>query len=89
MKMFGIRNNNRAFETEAPAEEWKLSRNLSRKEQKGLEIIRKHAGKRVVFETYMATNPLMAEKYLEFIADNKYARYIKWDSNRQRFTVAS
>lgn len=89
MKIFASKNKRRAMETEALAEEWKLTKNLSRKEQKGLEIIRKHAGKRVVFETYMATNPVMAEKYLEFIAQNQYARYIKWDNNRQQFTVAS
>ncbi|HPI87083.1 MAG TPA: hypothetical protein PLR01_11960 [Bacteroidales bacterium] len=89
MKMFVSKNNKHALETDALAEEWKLPRNLSRKEQKGLEIIRKHAGKRMVFETYMATNPVMAEKYLVFVAHNQYARYIKWDNNRQQFTVAS
>jgi predicted helicase len=68
------------------AQEWKLNMKLSRKEQKALVVISSHAGKRQVFEAYLAENPPMAEKYLSFIAKNPLARYVKWDSDRKKFT---
>lgn len=71
---------------QALAKEWKLNMNLSRKEQKALVVISSHSGKRQVFETYLAENPQMAEKYLKFIAGNPLARYVKWDSDRNKFT---
>lgn len=89
MKTFFRRNHERAFETLSLSQEWEFRPNLTKKERKGLNIIKKHAGKRLVFETYLETNPLMAEKYLDFISHNLHARYIRWDSNRQQFTVAS
>jgi hypothetical protein len=89
MKTLAIESNDMAIETRSTIEELKLKKRLSKKEQKGLEVIRKHAGKRNVFEIYLATNPMMAEKYLEFISRNIYVRYIRWDAARQRFMVAS
>jgi len=67
-------------------EEWKLNMKLSRREQKALVVINSHTGKRKVFETYISENPQMAEKYLKFISVNPLARYVKWDSDRKKFT---
>jgi len=80
------RNKAKAASPKTLAEEWKLNMRLSRKEQKALVVISSHAGKRQVFETYLAANPKMAEKYLKFISANPLARYVKWDSDRGKFT---
>ena len=68
------------------AEEWNLNMNLTKKEQRGLAVISSHVGKRAVFEAYLKTNPVMAEKYLKFISQNPGARYVKWNVERQKFT---
>lgn len=58
---------------------------MTKKEQRGLNIINGHLGKRKVYNNYKQSNPEMAEKYLEFISRNTDAQYIKWESNKNRF----
>lgn len=60
---------------------------MTKKEQAGLNLIYSHSGKARVYETYKKTNPGMAQKYLEFIAKNQEAQYIKWDDSKKKFTV--
>lgn len=60
---------------------------MTKKEQAGLSIINGHLGKRKVYEIYRKTNPEMAQKYLEFIAKNQGATYIKWDDSKKKFTA--
>ena len=67
------------------AEEWNLNMDLSRKEQRALLVISSHVGKRAVFESYLETNPALAEKYLKFISNNPGARYVKWNADKQKF----
>jgi hypothetical protein len=50
---------------------------MTKKEKIGLDLIYGHAGKRLVYETYKRTNPEMAQKYLEFVANNQAIQYIK------------
>lgn len=54
--------------------------------KKGLDIINKHKGKRITYNTYMKVAPDVAEKYLEFICRNRSAQYIRWDMKNERFT---
>lgn len=56
-----------------------------KQEQAGLKIINSHRGKKIVYETYLESNPPMAEKYLEFIAKHQGAQYISWDERKSRF----
>ena len=58
---------------------------LSRRERIALEVIYHHPAKKLVFETYSRTNAAMAQKYLDFIASNPWARYIKWDNEKSKF----
>ena len=58
---------------------------MSKKEQKALAIIENHKGKKKVYESLLDTNPERAEKYLDFIARNRDAQYIKWDDIRSKF----
>jgi len=58
---------------------------MTKKEKLGLDLIYGHAGKRRVYETYLKSNPEMAQKYLSFIAKNTDAQYIKWDGVKNRF----
>jgi hypothetical protein len=58
---------------------------MTKKEKLGLDLIYGHAGKRRVYETYLKSNPEMAQKYLSFIAKNTDAQYIKWDGVNNRF----
>ena len=58
---------------------------MTKKEKVGLDLIYSHAGKRRVYETYLRTNPEMAQKYLEFISKNQAAQYIKWDGVKKQF----
>ncbi len=58
---------------------------MTKKEKVGLNLIYSHAGKRRVYETYLKTNPEMAEKYLQFIAKHQAAQYIKWDGVKKKF----
>jgi hypothetical protein len=57
------------------------------REQTALNVIKRHKGKRIVYETYKRKNPDMAEKYLDFIAHNRNAVYISWDKQRKRFVA--
>ncbi len=56
-----------------------------KKEEAALKIINAHRGKKIVYETYQQNRPEMARKYLEFIAKNGEATYIKWDDEKQKF----
>lgn len=56
-----------------------------KKEAKALKVINGHRGKKIVYETYQETRPEMAQKYLEFIAKNEDATYIKWNEVKQKF----
>ena len=56
-----------------------------KQEQTGLKIINSHRGKKITYETYLDSNPEMADKYLEFIAKNTSAQYISWDIRKSRF----
>ena len=58
---------------------------MTKKEKIGLDLIYSHAGKRRVYETYLKSNPEMAQKYLEFISKNNMAQYIKWDGIKKKF----
>jgi hypothetical protein len=58
---------------------------MTKKEKLGLDLIYGHAGKRRVYETYLKSNPEMAQKYLSFISKNTDAQYIKWDEVNNRF----
>lgn len=58
---------------------------MTKKEKIGLDLIYSHAGKRRVYETYLKTNPEMAQKYLEFISKNQDIHYIKWDGLKKKF----
>lgn len=53
--------------------------------ERGLEIINSHFGKKRVYETYLQLNPVVAEKYVRFVAHNTHANYITWDKDQQRF----
>lgn len=85
METFFNRSKEKAVKAETLAQEWKLNKQLSRKERKALVVIGSHSGKRAVFETYLNVDPQMAEKYLSFISHNPDARYVKWDKDRGRF----
>lgn len=50
-----------------------------------LEVIYSHLGKKRVYETYLRKDPGLAEKYLNFIAENAHAIYIHWDNERKAF----
>ena len=50
-----------------------------------MEIIYSHCGKRRVYQAYLKKNPILAEKYVKFIAKNIDAVYIYWDKERQSF----
>ena len=54
---------------------------------RGLKVIENHKGKRKVYEAYQKVNPVIADKYLEFIAKNLDAVYISWDEKKQRFVA--
>ncbi len=58
---------------------------MKKKEEKALKVINSHRGKKIVYETYQESHPEMAQKYLEFIAKNEDATYIKWDEVKQKF----
>jgi len=60
---------------------------MTKREKQGLSIINAHIGKKRVYDSYQNSNPEMAQKYLEFIAKNTDAQYIKWDKNKQKFLV--
>ncbi len=57
----------------------------AKKMERALKLINAHRGKKIVYETYQEVNPERARKYLEFIAKNEDATYIKWDAVKQRF----
>lgn len=79
----------KSFKPEILLEGLNLNTKISNKEQKGLAVIQGHPGKRIVFQTYVQTNPQMAIEYLKFISESPYARYIKWDALKQKFEPAS
>jgi len=56
-------------------------------EKVAMEVINGHSGKRKVYQTYMRLNPVMAEKYARFISKNRFAMYISWDKERNRFVA--
>ena len=56
-----------------------------KREENALRIINAHRGKKIVYNTYKENNPEMAQKYLEYIAKNETATYIKWDEKKQKF----
>ena len=56
-----------------------------KRKQNALKVINGHRGKKIVYETYLRNNPEMAQKYLEYISKNEDARYIKWDSRKEKF----
>ena len=56
-----------------------------KREESALKIINGHRGKKIVYETYQGMRPEMAQKYLEFIAKNGEATYIKWSEKKQKF----
>ncbi len=56
-----------------------------KKEENALKIINGHRGKKIVYETYQGVKPEMAQKYLEYIAKNEDATYIKWSQAKQKF----
>jgi len=60
---------------------------MTKKEKAGMNLINGHSGKKRVYETYMQTNPDMAQKYLEFIAKNQDAQYIKWNNTKKQFSA--
>ena len=60
---------------------------MTAKDRTALKVIYSHAGKRRVFETYQATNPQMAKKYLECIGRNPWAMYIRWDKDKGEFVA--
>ena len=60
---------------------------MTKKEKAGLNLIYSHSGKKRVYETYKQSNPGMAQKYLEFIAKNQDAQYIKWNDSKKQFTA--
>ena len=62
---------------------------LSRKEKRGLRVILGHAGKKKVFGSYVQTNPEIARKYLDFVADHSWVRYCHWDAINKKFMTAS
>lgn len=55
------------------------------RQKKGLDAINSHHGKKRVYESYKRNNPLLAEKYLDFVSRNVSAIYIWWDKDRQCF----
>jgi len=60
---------------------------MTKKEKVGLNLIYGHAGKRRVYETYLKTNPEMAQKYLDFISNHQEAQYIGWNDVKKQFTA--
>ncbi len=60
---------------------------MTKKEKTGLNLIYSHAGRTRVYETYKRTNPEMAQKYLEFVANNQAVQYIKWNDSKKKFTA--
>lgn len=60
---------------------------ITKRERKALKVIYSHRGKRMVYETYLRTEPEMAEKYVKFISKNPWIVYIKWDDKRQKFVA--
>lgn len=60
---------------------------MTKKEKTGLDLIYSHAGRTRVYETYKRTNPEMAQKYLEFVANNQAVQYIKWNEKKRKFTA--
>jgi len=54
-------------------------------QDRGMEIINSHFGKKLVYENYLQNNPILAEKYLRFISRNVQAVYISFDEKQQRF----
>ena len=79
----------KSFEPEKLFKDWNLSTPISKKEQKGLAVIIGHPGKRIVFESYLKTDPQMAIKYLKFISENSSIRYVKYDAVKQKFLPVS
>ena len=63
---------------------------LSRKknwQDKGLEVINGHKGKKKVYESYQKLNPEIAEEYVKFNAKQPNSTYIIWDKEKNRFTT--
>ena len=75
--------------TEKMENSWRENIQLSKQEQKAIETIYSHAGKKVVFETYLKYNPIMARKYVKFIALNPWAQYMTWDESESRFKLSA
>jgi hypothetical protein len=67
---------------------WPNNVKLTAKEKKGLEVIYQHTGKRLVFETYLKYNPEMARKYLSFVSEHLWARYMIWNKHNKSFELA-
>ncbi len=59
--------------------------NRKDRKTKGLDIINSHFGKKRVYESYLKENPVVAEKYLRFVASHTNAIYITWDREHQCF----
>ena len=77
----------RMYKTENVKMEALKTNPRTKKERTALKVIYSHAGKRVVYETYLRIQPKMAQKYLQFIAKNPWELYIKWDNKRERFVA--
>ncbi len=60
---------------------------MNRKEQRALAIIRSHIGKERVYEFYKKTNPSLADQYLSFIGRNPDAQYIRWNTDKDEFSM--
>lgn len=55
--------------------------------EKGMAAIQNHPGRRKVYGIYSRVNPVMAEKYLRFLARNRNVTYIMWDNKNHRFVA--
>lgn len=55
--------------------------------ERGEKIIKLHKGKYTTYQKYLSVNPEIAEKYLTFIGKHPDAVYIRYDKDKERFTV--
>jgi len=55
--------------------------------ERGKRIISIHKGKYTTYRNYLNENPDMAEQYVSFVGKHPDAVYIRWDKNRQEFTI--
>ncbi|MCD4745630.1 MAG: hypothetical protein K8R58_04970 [Bacteroidales bacterium] len=58
-------------------------------EDKALDAIVRHKGKKTVYEKYLKYDTVKAKKYLQYISKHSDATYIMWDENKDKFTIHS